>query len=93
MKPVSPRTGMKEVTFAANQEEYHPVIVAEYPEIQGEGTRGLLWRFSFSFWERLSILFGKDVYIMQLNFHTPMTPMSFSVGPKRGWTVPQDPQP
>jgi len=79
VRPVAPRIGYPEVTFAEEQEEYLPVTIAIRP--LGDGQRGLVWRFTFTPGERAAIAAGEDVYIQQLNFGGPMTPMSFLVGP------------
>jgi hypothetical protein len=86
MRAIAPRTGAEELTFAEDQSEYLPVTIAVYPEYE-PGARGLLWRFSFTPEEREAIAKGEDVYVMQLNFNTPMTPMSFHVGPHPSWLI------
>lgn len=87
MRPVAPRTGAEELTFAEEQPEYLPITVATYPQYAGPGSRGLLWRYTFTPEEREAIFHGEDVYVMQLNFNTPMTPMSASVGPHPSWVI------
>jgi len=80
MKPVSPNTGAPELTFAADQPQYIPVSVAvyDYPPL----SRGLLTRWSLTPEERTRVANGEDIYVMQLNFSTPMTPLKVTVGPE-----------
>lgn len=87
MRPVAPRTGAEERTFAEDQEEYLPVTVAIYPDFLGEGTRGLLWRYTLTPEERQRVAAGEDIYIMHLNFNEPLTPQQASVGPMPEWIV------
>lgn len=79
MRPIAPRTGAPEATIAEEQEEYMPITVAlyEYPN----GARGLLTRWTFTPEERAQIAAGEDVYVHQLNFGTPMTPLIVRAGP------------
>ena len=79
MRMIAPRTGAPEVTIAEEQEEYKPVTAALYD--YADGTRGILTRWQPSPEERAAILAGEDIYVQQLNFGTPMTPMIVRCGP------------
>jgi hypothetical protein len=79
MRPIAPRTGFPEVTIAEEQEEYMPVTVALYQ--YDDGVRGLLTRWTFTPEERAAVAAGEDVYVQQLNFGTPMTPLIVRCGP------------
>jgi hypothetical protein len=76
---VAPRTGAPEQTFAEEQEEYMPVTVGMYQ--YSDGTRRLLTRWQPTPEERTAILAGEDIYVMQLNFGTSMTPLIVRCGP------------
>ena len=79
MKPIAPNTGAPEVTFASDQPQYIPVVIGIYEREIG---KGLLTRWTFTDEERQAIANGEDIYVMQLNFNTPMTPMKVTVGPQ-----------
>lgn len=80
MRCVAPRTGAPEITVAENQEEYLTVTVAVH---ETEGGRSLLTRWRLTDEERQLIAAGEDLYIAQLNFGGPMTPLQAQVG--AGW--------
>lgn len=82
MRCVAPRTGAPEVMVAENQEEYLTVTVAIHHNPDGAG-RYLLTRWTFTPEERDRIAKGEDLYVAQLNFGSPMTPINACVGP--GW--------
>ena len=79
MRPIAPRTGAPEVTFAEEQEEYMPLTVAVHR--YGDGPCVLLTRWTLTPDERERIAAGEDVYVGQLNFGTPMTPLIVRCGP------------
>jgi hypothetical protein len=79
MRAIAPRTGAPEVTIAEEQEEYSPITVARYHYPNGTGL--LLTRWTFTPEERAQIAAGEDVYIGQLNFGGPMTPLIVRCGP------------
>lgn len=78
MRMIAPRTGAPETTVAEEQAEYLPITVAHYD--YADGSRGILTRWRLSDEERTAIAAGEDLYVMQLNFGTPMTPMMARVG-------------
>ena len=79
MKPVSPvaldpedRWGVSEIVFAKDQPEYIPLPALKFQD-------GLVvTRWSLSFWERVSILFGDSVYLGLLTFNNPLQPIRIS---------------
>ena len=79
MRPIAPRTGAPETTIAEEQEQYMPVTVAlyDYPD----GSRCLLTRWTLTADERAAVARGEDIYIGQMNFGTPMTPLVVQCGP------------
>lgn len=79
MRSIAPRTGAPEVTVAEDQAEYMPLTVSTYE--YENGSRGLLTRWTFTPEERHAIAAGEDLYVMQLNFGTPMTPLIVRCGP------------
>lgn len=79
MRPIAPRTGAPEATIAEDQEEYMPVTVALYD--YADGSRGLLTRWTLTPEERQAVASGEDIYVQQLNFGTPMTPLIVRAGP------------
>lgn len=79
MRAIAPRTGAPEQTIAENQEQYLPITVALYSYT--DGSRGILTRWTPSAEERAAIAAGEDIYVLQLNFGGPMTPMSARIGP------------
>jgi len=79
MRPIAPRTGAPEQTFAEKQEEYLPITVGMYR--YQDGTRGHLTRWQPTAEERAAIAAGEDIYVLQLNFGTPMTPLLVRCGP------------
>lgn len=80
MRSVAPRTGAPERMIAENQEEYLPLCVADY--VYQDGVRMILTRWTFTPDERAAIARGEDVYIGQLNFGGPMTPLVVQCGPE-----------
>jgi hypothetical protein len=78
MRPIAPRTGAPEMTFAEEQEEYMPLTVALYQ--YDNGVRGLLTRWTPTAEERAALARGEDIYVQQLNFGGPMTPLIVRVG-------------
>lgn len=78
MRPVAPRTGAPETTFAEEQEDYMPITIAAYH--YGDGTRVLLTRWTFTPSEREAVARGEDVYVGLLN-SGPMTPLIVRCGP------------
>lgn len=88
-RAIAPRTGAPEVTVAEEQEEYLPITVACYQD--AEGVRHLLARWTFTTEERARLAAGEDVYVAQLSFGGPMTPMSVHVGPGPYAAVPESP--
>lgn len=79
MRPVAPRTGAPEVTIAEEQEEYMPVTAAIY--CHNDGSTVILTRWTLTPDERRKVAAGEDIYIGQLNFGSPMTPLVVSCGP------------
>lgn len=79
MRPVAPRTGHPEVTYAENQLEYLPVTVAVIKHSTGD--RSLLTRWTLTPAEREKVAKGEDIYVSQSNFGQPMTPMNVYCGP------------
>lgn len=88
MRAVAPRTGAPEQTIAEEQEQYLPITVALYR--YDDGTRVLLTRWTLTPAEREAIVRGEDVYVGQLNFGGPMTPLIVQCGPQR-FEVPEVP--
>ena len=81
-RAVAPRTGAPEVTVAEEQEQYMPVTVAFHRFAdEAPGVRHLVTRWTFTPEERARIAAGEDVYVGQLNFGGPMTPLVVSAGP------------
>lgn len=78
MRPRAPRTGAPEVTVGEEQEEYMPLTVALYAYT--DGTRGILTRWTLSAEERDMVAKGEDIYVHQLNFGAPMTPLIVRCG-------------
>jgi hypothetical protein len=79
MRAIAPRTGAPEVTFAEEQEEYKPITVACYRDDDGLGI--LLTRWTLTEAEREAVAGGEDIYVGQLNFGGPMTPLIVRCGP------------
>lgn len=80
MRPVAPRTGAPEETYAEDQEEYLPITVGRYQ--YPDGSRGLLTRWKPTDDERKALLAGEDIYVMQFYpIPCPMTPLVVRVGP------------
>lgn len=79
MRAIAPRTGAVEVTVAEEQEQYKTLTTAQYQ--YSCGTLGILSRWTLTAEEREAVARGEDIYIMQLNFGTPMTPMIVRCGP------------
>lgn len=79
MNPVSPAVGHPERTFGANQPQYVPVPVATF-DYYGDGSRVLLTRWTLTPEEREAVARGEDIYVAQLNFGTPMTPLLVRTG-------------
>lgn len=74
MHPVSPAIpGVPERTFAEAQPEYEPVRVAFLAHDLGTN---LLTRWTLSDEERQRIAAGEDLYVGQLSFGGPMTPIT-----------------
>jgi hypothetical protein len=80
MKNVAPSTGAPELAFASDPTvpEFIPITIAVYPF--DSNATGLLTRWQLTPDERQRIAAGEDLYVMQLNYGTPMTPMKLSVG-------------
>jgi hypothetical protein len=91
MRAIAPRTGALERTIAEDQPEYIPVTLAFYQFKDAPLAKGILWRFTFTKEERERLLKGEDIYVMQVypTQEALITPMSFSVGPKPCWIVPE----
>ena len=79
MRAIAPRTGADEATFAEEQDEYMPITVAVHPHT--DGSRSLLTRWTMTDDERRRVAAGEDIYVAQMNFGGPMTPLLVSVGP------------
>src|ERR1044071_7885140 len=79
MRAIAPRTGHPERIYAEHQLEYLPVTVA-IVEHEG-GKRALLTRWTLTPEERQRVFDGVDIYVAQLNFGNPMTPMMVHCGP------------
>lgn len=79
MKPVSPvaldpedRWGVSEMVFAKDQPQYLNLPALCFQD-------GLVVsRWSLSWKERLSVLFGGSIYLGQLTFNTPLRPVRLS---------------
>lgn len=80
MRAIAPRTGAPEVTIAEEQEQYMPITVARYHYEDGTGV--LLTRWTLTPAEREAIARGEDIYVGQLNFGGPMTPLVVQCGPE-----------
>lgn len=78
MRPVAPRTGHDEVTYAEDQEAYQPITVAVRPYAD---CVGLITRWKPTDAERAAIARGEDLYIEQLSFNNRMTPLTVRCGP------------
>ena len=81
MRMIAPRTGhpaAHEVTVAEEQLEYLPITVERYTHDNGSVT--ILTRWTPSAEQRAAIAAGSDVYVTQLNFGAPMTPMAVYCG-------------
>lgn len=87
MRPVAPRTGAPEATVAEEQEEYMPLTVARYVHADGSGL--LLTRWTLTPAERAAVAAGEDIYVGQLNFGGPMTPLVVQCGPGQ-YLVPEE---
>lgn len=81
MRPVSPNTGAPESVVAEEQDEYMPLSVARY--VQEDGVLHLLTRWTLTPEERDAVAKGEDIYVAQLNFGGPMTPLIVQCGPKQ----------
>lgn len=82
MRSVAPRLpGCEEITVAEDQPEYCPITIAvvEPPSGFPAGGRILLARFTLTPDERQRIAAGEDLYVGQLNFGAPMTPLIVSL--------------
>lgn len=79
MRPIAPRTGAPETTYAEEQQEYQPLTVATY--VYSDGPIGLLTRWQPTPAERAAIAAGEDIYVMQLRPDTLLTPQIVQVGP------------
>lgn len=82
MRSIAPRLdGCDEITVAEEQEEYLPITVARIDPPPGFPERGtiLLTRWQLSDDERKRIAAGEDLYVGQLNFGGPMTPLIVSL--------------
>ena len=82
MRSVAPRIdGCEEATYAEEQAEYLPITVAVIPPPAGYPERGriLLTRWQLNDEDRRRIAAGEDLYVGQLNFGGPMTPLIVSV--------------
>jgi hypothetical protein len=77
---IAPRTGAPEPTLAEEQEEYCPLTVALYKDTKLD-TPIMVARVTFTTAERLAIAEGEDLYIGQLTFGRPFTPLQVLVGP------------
>lgn len=78
MRMIAPRTGHEEFTVAEDQLQYSPLVVNR---IQYTDGLVILARFQPSEEERKRIAAGDDVFVGQLNFGSPMTPLIVQVGP------------
>lgn len=88
MNPIDPDTGGKPVVFAKDQPEYKALPIAVHRVPDNARARYLLSRWQPTPEEREAIARGDDIFIAQLNFLTPMTPMIVQVGP--GWFATED---
>lgn len=82
MRFIPPGTGAPETTLAEDQLEYAPLTVAHYQDSSLK-TSVLLARLTFNKQEREAIAAGEDLYIGQMTFGQPFTPLQICVGP--GW--------
>lgn len=89
MRAVAPRTGAPEVTIAENQPEYSPLVGACY--VDADGHEYMLTRWRFTAEERARIAAGEDLYLAELTFGRPFTPLMIQVGPE-GWEVDATPE-
>jgi len=79
MKPTSPvaldsedRWGVSEITFAKDQPQYIPLPALKFQD-------GLVvTRWSLSWRERISVLFGGSVFLGLLTFNGPLQPIRIS---------------
>lgn len=79
MRPISPNTGAPEKVIAEQQEQYMPISVARY--IDDNKIVHLLTRWTLTPAEREAVAKGEDIYVSQLNFGGPMTPIIVQCGP------------
>jgi hypothetical protein len=86
MEAVAPKLSEKEIMYAEGQPQYVPVRVAITPAAPeyGPQARYLVTRWAFSDEERRQIAAGEDIYVAQLNWGNPMTPIL--VGLRELWT-------
>jgi hypothetical protein len=87
VRPIAPRTGAHEITYAEEQEDYMPLTVAIHPHT--DGSRSLLTRWTLTPDERRLVAAGEDIYIAQLNFGGPMAPLVVRCGPAEYAAEPQ----
>lgn len=75
MRPISPDVpGHTEVVFAKDQPPYQPLPAVVTPHELTAGYQ-VLSRWTLSDVERLRIARGEDIYLSQINFGTPLTPV------------------
>lgn len=68
MKPIEfPEQNM---IFAKDQPEYLPLPVHAVDEPQNR----IISQWKFSFWERVRVLFGANMWFIQMAFHQPLQP-------------------
>ena len=79
MRPIPPPIGLrgfKQVVYAKDQPEYLPLPALRSNDAQGWVIT--VWRLTW--WERIKIFFGADLYASFLTFNRPLQPMELLVG-------------
>lgn len=62
------------VVMGEGQPEYKPL-----PAYKDGGAQGhVVTQWKLSFWERVRILFGANVWLSQMTFHSPLQPVFLS---------------
>lgn len=89
MRPVSPDIGFDERVAAENQLQYKSIPVAQVPHDDGSVSLVTRWRLTPE--EREAIARGADLYVSQLNFGAPMSPLLITLTPPYAPVV--DPHP
>jgi hypothetical protein len=90
---IAPRVGATERTYAEEQAEYMPITVAVVPIENGpyRGACYLLARYTLTAEERRRVAEGEDLYVAQLNFGDPMTPLRVGLRDAFGIVSENDP--